>query len=119
MPRGLFRFFKSIRLPLLAIFLTALLVVRSRESKMIMVAVMLLLVTIAGPWMAHRAIKGGNATVYPYFQAWRNENPVGFWAIIAFYLCASALSAVLFLAVIDPGDFSRQTFSWQQYWVKK
>lgn len=115
------RFFKSVSAPLIILFIIAIYFLHSRESRSIWLATALFFGTIGGPWMTYRAVKGGNAALYPYFQAWRGENPTGFWSIVAFYLLASAMCALLFMTVIDPKDFTavRSALSWQRYWTQR
>jgi hypothetical protein len=54
----------------------------------------------AGLWLAFRALRGGNAAVFPYFQANRSENPAGFWAIVAFCLFASLITGTLAILLV-------------------
>lgn len=82
---------------LLAVFLSAGLV---RHGYGRFGASLLMLVGAGGnAWSAKRALKGGNAAIYPYLQAFRSDNPQQYWIIVSLKLLfvALCLSILAFL----------------------
>jgi hypothetical protein len=57
-------------------------------------------------WKLRRALRGGNAALYTYLQAYRWDSPRLYWAIIGIYLLA-IVACLYLLAVIDLSEIRK------------